>query len=342
MRTRSLTRLALGLLAALAVALPAKAAQEINIYSARHYDSDELIYDGFERATGIRVNVIEGGGPELLARLKAEGRNSPADIFMAVDAGNLWLAEKENLFAPASSAVLNARIPAALKNPKNLWFGFSTRARLIFANPSRVDPEQVASYEALADPRLKGKLCMRTSSAVYNLSLMGGMIARHGAAKAEAWARGVVANFARPPQGVDTSLLMSVAAGECAVTIANHYYYVRLLNSKLPREREAAKALTVVMPNQASTGAHVNISGAGMLAAAPHKANAVKFLEYLAGDEAQVIFAQHNYEFPAVASVPRPAVLAVFGTFRSDPTNVALYGTNQPQAQMVFDRAGWR
>src|SRR5688572_19358732 len=197
----------------LGLAAPAQAAGELNIYSARHYDSDDLLYDGFEKVTGIAVNVLEGDAPALIARLKAEGRNSPGDIFITVDAGNLWLAEKENLFQPANSALLAARIPAALKNPKNLWYGFSTRARLIFVNARRVDPRLVQSYEALADPRLKGQICMRSSGAVYNLSLLGGMIARHGPAKAEAWARGVVANFARAPSGADTSLLMSTAVG---------------------------------------------------------------------------------------------------------------------------------
>jgi iron(III) transport system substrate-binding protein len=332
----------LALALALTAAVPARAAAELNIYSARHYDSDALLYDGFEKATGIAINLIEGEGPELMARMKAEGRNSPADIFMTVDAGNLWLAEKENLFQPATSPVLEQRIPAALKNPKHLWYGFATRARLIFVNAKKVDPKLVQTYESLADPRLKGRLCMRSSSAVYNLSMLGGMIARLGPQKAEAWAKAVVANFAKPPQGVDTSLLLSVAAGECAVTIANHYYYMRLANSKLPRERAAAQALTVVLPNQQTSGTHVNISGAGLLASAPHKAAGLKFLDYLASDAAQNIFANANYEFPAVASVPRTRELAIFGVFKTDPTNVALYGQNQAQAQMIFDRAGWR
>src|SRR5215510_10404298 len=180
---------------------PAVAADALNIYSARHYESDDLLYDGFQVATGIPVNVIEGEGPELLARMRAEGKNSPADVFLTVDAGNLWLAEKENLFQPVQSKFLDARIPASLRNPKNLWFGFSTRARMIFVNASRVDPKLVQTYESLADPKLKGKICMRSSSAIYNLSLMGALIDHWGAAKAEQWARGVVSNFARPPQG---------------------------------------------------------------------------------------------------------------------------------------------
>jgi len=321
---------------------PAQAADSLNIYSARHYDSDEQLYDGFQDATGIPVNVIEGEGPELLARMKAEGKSSPADVFLTVDAGNLWLAEKENLFQPAQSKILDTRVPASLKSPKNLWFGFSTRARLIFVNSARVDPKLVQTYESLADPRLKGKICMRSSSAVYNLSLMGALIAHWGPAKAEEWAKGVVKNFARPPQGADTTLLQSVAAGECAVTLANHYYFVRLQTSKVKAELDAAKKLTLIFPDQDGLGTHVNISGAGVMASAPHKAVAVKFLEYMASNEAQNIVANANHEFPAVESFPRSRELTALGKFKADPLNVSVYGQNQAQAQAIFDRAGWR
>ena len=321
---------------------PAIAADELNIYSARHYDSDQLLYDGFQEATGIPVNVIEGDGPELLARMKAEGKSSPADVFLTVDAGNLWLAEKEGLFQPAQSKVLDARVPASLKSPTNLWFGFSTRARLIFVNPKRVDPNLVQTYDSLADPKLKGKICMRSSSAVYNLSLMGALIQRWGPQKAEAWAKGVVKNFARPPQGADTTLLQSVAAGECGVTLANHYYFLRLQNSKVKGEKDAAAKLTAIFPDQDDFGTHVNVSGAGVMASSPHKAVAVRFLEYMASDAAQNIIANANYEFPAVASVKRSPELSALGTFKADPLNVSFYGQNQAQAQAIFDRAGWR
>src|SRR5262245_14390446 len=324
------------------VSAPAHAVDGLNIYSARHYDSDALLYDGFQDATGIPVNVIEGEGPELLARMKAEGKNSPADVFLTVDAGNLWLAEKEQLFQPAQSKVLDSRIPASLKSPKNLWFGFSTRARLIFVNAARVGPKLVPTYQSLADPLLKGKICMRSSSAVYNLSLMGALIAHWGPQKAEQWAKGVVKNFARPPQGADTTLLQSVAAGECAITLANHYYFLRLQASKVRGEQEAAKKLTPIFPDQEGTGTHVNISGAGVLVSAPHRANAVKFLEFMASDAAQNIVANANYEFPAVATISRSRELTALGEFKIDPLNVATYGVNQAQAQAIFDRAGWR
>lgn len=328
--------------AVLAQTGPAAAADALNIYSARHYESDDLLYDGFQESTGIPVNVIEGEGPELLARMRAEGKNSPADVFLTVDAGNLWLAEKENLFQAVQSKVLDTRIPASLRNPKNLWFGFSTRARMIFVNPARIDPKLVQTYESLADPKLKGKICMRSSSAIYNLSLMGALIAHWGPQKSEQWARGVVANFARPPQGADTTLLQSVAAGECAITLANHYYFVRLETSKVRGEQDAAKKLRPIFPDQEGRGTHVNISGAGILASAPHKANAVKFLEFMASDEAQDIVANANYEFPVVGTTKRSRELAALGEFKIDPLNVATYGVNQAQAQAIFDRAGWR
>jgi iron(III) transport system substrate-binding protein len=213
---------------------------------------------------------------------------------------------------------------------------------MIFVNAARVDPKLVQTYESLADPRLKGKICMRSSSAIYNLSLMGALIAHWGPAKAEQWTRGVVANFARPPQGADTTLLQSVAAGECAVTLANHYYFVRLQTSKVRGEQEAAKKLTPIFPDQEGRGTHVNISGAGILASAPHKANAIKFLEYMASDKAQDIVANANYEFPAVGTTARSRELSALGEFKIDPLNVATYGVNQPQAQAIFDRAGWR
>ena len=320
----------------------ARAADEVNVYSARHYDSDALLYDGFRKATGIPVNLIEGGGPELLARLKAEGSNSPADIFLTVDAGNLWLAEQAGIFQPVSSKLLSSRIPANLRDPKNLWFGFSTRARAIFVNAKKVDPKLVQRYADLASSRLKGKICMRSSSAVYNLSLLGALIAHWGGAKADAWVKGVVANFARLPAGNDTSLLKEVASGACGVTIANHYYYLRLQTSKLAPEREAAKALTFVWPDQDGVGAHVNISGGGMMKYAPHKSAAVKFLEYLASDAAQRIFTDANYEFPTVAAVSSNDSVGALGKFRADPINVSVYGANQTKAQMMFDRDGWR
>ncbi len=320
---------------------PSLGAETVNIYSARHYDSDDLLYDGFEAATGIEVNVIEADAPALIARLNAEGANSPADVFLTVDAGSLWLAEKEDLFQPVTTPTLSTHIPASLRNPDDLWYGFSTRVRLIFVNPDKVDPALVQKYESLADPRLRGQICMRTSSQVYNLSLMGAMIERLGAAGAQQWANGVVANFAREPQGNDTSLILSVAAGECGVTIANHYYYIRLQRSANPQEMAATERVRPIFPDQDGVGTHVNISGAGVLVHAPHKDNAIRFLEYLASAQAQRIFVSASDEFPALETVALPASLLALGTFKRDPVNVSVYGKNQSEAQMIFDRAGW-
>ncbi len=337
------------LLAAMALAIAAfldhasaSAEDEVNIYSARHYDSDTLLFDGFRKATGIPVNVINGEGPELLARLKAEGANSPGDVFLTVDAGNLWVAEQQGIFRPVNSKILAARVPENLRDPKNLWFGFATRARLIFVNPKKVDPKLVQTYVALADPRLRGQICMRSSSAVYNLSLLADLIAHWGQQKAQAWVKGVVANFSHQPAGNDTSLLKEVASGVCGVTIANHYYFVRLLNSPLAAEREAAKALAVIFPDQQDFGTEVNISGAGVLKYAPHRAAAIKFLEYMTSDAAQKIFTNANYEFPGIASVPADPAVQALGRFKLDPINVSAYGKYQAQAQIIFDKEGWR
>lgn len=316
-------------------------AESVNIYSARHYDSDDALYSGFTEATGIQVNRIEGNGDELLARMKAEGRNSPADIFITVDAGNLWRAETEGLFQAVDSRVLQARIPENLRHPGNLWFGFATRARVIFVNPDKVDASRVRNYRDLADPALKGLVCMRSSSNIYNLSLLGAIISHEGEEAAQSWADGVVANFARPAQGNDTSQLLSVAAGECGVTLANHYYYIRLLSSPDPAQREAAAKLVLIWPDQDGNGTHVNISGAALLASAPHREAGIRFLEYLASDAAQTAFAMGNHEFPAVAG-DLPPELERLGSFTHDTINVSVLGENQPLAQTIFDRAGWR
>ncbi|MGQ0741259.1 MAG: Fe(3+) ABC transporter substrate-binding protein [Alphaproteobacteria bacterium] len=322
--------------------LAAVAATEVNIYSARHYPSDRLLYDGFTKSAGVKVNLIEGRGPELLARLKAEGKNSPGDVFLTVDAGNLWLAEQSHVFQPVRSAILESRIPANLRDPENLWFGFATRARAIFVNPTKVDPKSIKGYADLASPFLKGKVCMRSSSEIYNLSLLGALIAHWGEKRAGEWVKGVVANLAKPIAGNDTSLLKDVAAGACGVTIANHYYYVRLKTSENEADRRAANAVKIVWPDQDGFGTNVNISGGGVLKNAPHKQNAVKFLEYLASDAAQRVFTDENREFPIAPSVPPSDAVKALGPFKADTLNVAVFGENQAKAQMLFDKYGWR
>jgi iron(III) transport system substrate-binding protein len=342
---RAMNSIAQILAAAIAAfALVPALAQErvLNLYTSRHYQTDEALYENFTRVTGIRINRIEAGEDPLIERMKQEGARSPADVLMTVDAGRLWRAEQAGLFQSIRSKALEERIPAALRHPEGQWFGFSMRARPIFYAKGRVDPATLANYESLADPRHKGKVCIRSSSNVYNLSLMSSMITALGPEKAEAWARGVVANMARRPKGGDTDQLTAVAAGECDIAVANTYYYVRMLKSSRAADREAAQKLGVVFPNQKDRGAHVNVSGAGVARHAPHREAAIRFLEYLASDEAQAYFANGNNEYPVTGPVRGNPELAGLGDFRKDTANVALFGRNQGAAQQAYDRAGWK
>ncbi len=314
----------------------------LNLYSSRHYQTDEALYRDFTDQTGIQVRRIEGNGDELIRRIIAEGANSPADVFVTVDAGRLWRAEQAGLFAPVRSEALAGRIPANLRHPEGLWYGFSTRARMIFYDKRRFDGTGLSRYADLADPRWRGEVCIRSSGNIYNLSLLASIIAHQGAEAAELWAGGVVANFARPPQGGDTDQLKAVAAGECGVAVANSYYFARMLASDDPTDRAAVAALGWVFPDQDGHGTHVNVSGAGMVATAPNPDSARRFLEYLASDRAQTLFARGNNEYPATpAPLDNPA-LDELGEFRIDPINVALYGVHQAEAQRIYDRAGWR
>jgi iron(III) transport system substrate-binding protein len=332
------------LAAAAAAALPARGAaqaNELNVYSARHYQTDEKLYEAFTRQTGVRVKRIEGKEDELLERIRNEGPNSPADVFITVDAARLGQADALGLFAPVRSKVLEERIPANLRT--ETWFAFSTRARVIVHDREKIAPGDVQDYEDLASPKLKGKVCVRSGSHPYNLSLGSSLVAHLGEEKTEAWARGLVANLARPPKGGDTDQIRSVAAGECEVALANSYYVARLMRSEKPEDREVVRRIAVVWPNQKDRGTHVNVSGAGVLRTAPHRDAAVRFLEYLASDEAQVHFADGNNEWPAVATAPvtNPA-LERLGKFKADPLSVAALSRNTALAQKIFDRAGWR
>ena len=334
--------LALTLTAAAALLGAAGAqAQVVNLYTARHYQTDEALYANFTRETGIKVNRIEGKEDELLERIKNEGASSPADVFITVDASRLELADKAGVFQPAQSKALEARVPANLRTPN--WLAFSTRARVIVYDAKAVNPEWVQTYEDLANPRLKGQICVRSGSHPYNLSLGAALLTHDGEAKTEAWAKGLVGNFARAPKGGDTDQLRAVAAGECGVAIANTYYVARMMRSTKPEDVKDMAALTVVWPNQKSWGTHVNVSGAGVVKTAPNKANAVKFLEYLASDSAQAYFADGNNEWPVVksAAVKNPA-LEKLGAFKADELPVEKWAPNTAAAQKIFDRAGWR
>lgn len=330
------------LFAASLAALPA-AAQErtLNLYSARHYQTDEALYANFTRQTGIRINRIEGKEDELLERLKNEGANSPADVFITVDAARLAQADALGLFAPVKSKTLDERIPPNLRAED--WFAFSTRARVIIYNKAAVNPADIQTYEDLAHPRLKGKVCVRSGAHPYNLSLGSALIHHLGEQQAEAWARGLVANFARTPKGGDTDQIKAVALGECQVGLTNTYYVARLMRSTKPEDRKAMEKLGVIWPNQQSFGTHINVSGGGMLKHAPNRDAAVRFLEYLASDEAQAYFANGNNEWPVVRSaVTDNPALEAMGRFKPDALNVGTLSKNTALAQKVFDRAGWR
>jgi iron(III) transport system substrate-binding protein len=329
---------------ALAVPFVASAQENVlNLYTARHYQTDEALYENFTKQTGIKINRIEGQEDPLLERIKSEGANSPADVFITVDVGRLWRAQQAGIFAPVKSPVLESRIPANYRDPDGQWFGFSARARVIVFNKTTVKRDDIKDYEDLGDPRWKGKLCTRSSGHVYNLSLISSLIAHNGEAKTEQWAKGVVGNLARDPKGGDSDQLKAVAAGECDIAIANTYYVVRMFKSTKPDDIAVAEKLGVIWPNQGNRGVHMNISGGGMLKAAPHKEAAIKFLEYLAGDEAQSYFSNGNNEWPVVASVKvNNRELEAFGKFKADSINVAELGKNQALAQKIADRVGYK
>lgn len=334
----SLAALAAGL--ALAIGAQAAAAQEINIYSSRHYDNDTALYDNFTAATGVKVNRIEGTADELIARMKAEGANSPADIYLTVDAGRIWLADKEGLLQPIESATLTERIPEHLRHPEGHWFGLSQRARVIFYNKERV-PTPPQTYEALAQPDLKGKVCIRSATNIYNLSLMSAIIEHDGAEGAKAWATGLHDNLARQPEGGDTDQLKGLVSGACDVAVANTYYFARAQAETVEGLSEHVDQIGWVMPNQETTGTHMNIAAAGVAVNAPNKADAVKFLEYMVTDEAQAFFADQNHEFPVVAGVPVGPIAKEYGDFKTDTINLNVLGVNQPKAQAIFNEVGF-
>jgi iron(III) transport system substrate-binding protein len=315
----------------------------LNLYSARHYQTDEALYGNFTKQTGIKINRIELGDEPLLQRLKSEGANSPADVVLMVDAARLWRAQIDGLFQPIDSKVLNQRIPANLRSNDGSWFGFSTRARVIVFDKAKVKPAEVDTYEKLADPVNKGRVCTRSGSHPYMLSLIGAMVERSGEAATEQWARGMVANMARPPRGGDTDQIRAVAAGECGVALTNSYYWVRLMRSSDPKDRAVVEKVGFLWPNQATSGTHVNISGGGVARHAPNRANAIRFLEYLSSPEAQAYFANGNNEWPVVkgAEVNNPE-LASLGKFKMENVPISSIGKGQIAAQRILDKVGYR
>ncbi|MBL8347324.1 MAG: extracellular solute-binding protein [Rubrivivax sp.] len=338
------------LAAALSVlaALPVTAQERVlNLYSARHYQTDEALYGNFTKATGIRINRVEADDAGILARLKAEGTASPADVILLVDAARLWRGEQDGLFQPVKSAVLDRRIPPQLRGTDSgqgpQWVAVSTRARVIVYDKAAVKPADVDSYDKLAAPALKGKICIRSGSHPYNLSLFGSVLERQGPARTEAWLKGVADNLARAPKGGDTDQIRSVAAGECAVALTNTYYFARLLRSTTAADRDLVARVGVIFPDQAGAGTHVNISGAAVARHAKHRDAAVAFLEYLSGDEAQRMLADGNNEYPAVPGVQtdNPALIAM-GKFKAETVPIAKVGAATAQVQQMLDRVGFK
>ncbi|WP_119156611.1 extracellular solute-binding protein [Caldimonas tepidiphila] len=339
----------LSLLAAALATSPAAFAQEkvLNLYSARHYSTDEALYSNFTKATGIKINRVDADDAGILARLKSEGSASPADVVLLVDAARLWRAEVDGLFQPVKSKVLDERIPATLRSKDEgqgpQWFGFSTRARVVVYNKTAVKKDDVDTYEELGDPKNKGKVCTRSGSHPYNVSLFGAMMEHLGPQKTEQWLKGVVDNMARAPKGGDTDQIKAVASGECGIAITNTYYLARLMRSSSPDDRAVIEKVGVVFPNQQSWGTHVNIAGGAVARNAPNREAAVKFLEYLASNDAQNYFANGNNEWPVVKGLrlSNPALEAM-GDFKTETIPVSVVGMNQVKVQQMLDRVGYK
>jgi len=341
----------LTLLMSMAVATPVMAQDKVlNIYSARHYPTDEALYGDFTKATGIKINRVDADDAGILARLKAEGAASPADVILLVDATRLWRAEVDGLFLPIKSKVLDEAIPANLRakpadNGGTAWFGLSTRARVVVFDKLRYTKADFESYEKLADPKFKGQLCVRSGSHPYNLSLFGAMTEHLGPQKTEVWLKGLVDNMARSPKGGDTDQIKAVAAGECGFALTNTYYLARMMRSTNPGDKAVAEKIGVVFPNQNSWGTHMNIAGGAVAKNAKNVDNAVKFLEYLASPSAQNHFANGNNEWPAAKGVnfDNPALKAMSGgAFKSELVPISAVGMNQVKVQQMLDRVGFK
>ncbi len=319
----------------------AMAEGEVNIYSSRHYDTDERLYSDFEDATGITINRIEGNADELIARMQAEGRNSPADVLITVDTSRLTRAKDAGILQAAESAVLEAKVPGYLQDEDNQWFGFSQRSRIIFYDKADVT-EPPMTYQDLADPKYKGQVCIRSGTNAYMQTLLAALVEHMGEEAARDWAAGVVANFSRDPQGGDTDQLRGLVSGECDVALSNTYYFARAIRTDVSGVTAEIDTIGWSFPNQDGTGAHMNLSGAGLAAHAPNKENAIKFLEYLASDQAQKYFSAGNDEYPAVPGVGLSPSVAALGFFKPDDVDLSAVAKNIPTAQKIFNEVGWK
>ncbi|EMR02414.1 Fe(3+) ABC transporter substrate-binding protein [Cesiribacter andamanensis] len=320
----------------------AQAAGEVNVYTHRHYESDQELFRRFEQQTGIKVNVVSASADELIQRLQMEGQNSPADVLITVDGGRLWRAKSQGLLSPVQSKVLTDNIPAPFRDKEGQWFGLTYRARILAYDSTRIRPGQLATYADLANPRFKGQILVRSSDNLYNQSLLASIIAHEGSEAALRWAKGVVANMARQPKGNDRDQVKTVTSGQGSIAIVNSYYIGNMLASEDAAEAEAGRKVKVFFPNQEGRGTHINVSGGGVTRHAPNRQNAIKFLEYLSSDEAQQVFAQANYEYPVKEGVAWSPTLQKWGRFKADTLDLEALGRYNAEAVTIFDKAGWK
>ena len=321
-------------------------ASEVNVYTSRHYDSDEKIYTDFKNLTGIKVNIISGKGKALMERLRLEGKNSPADLFITSDAGNLWKIQKDGMFKEILSEKVKKTVPKNFRGPNNEWVGIAKRSRVIFYSPERVTDFEIKNitYEDLADPKWKGRLVVRSSGNIYNQSLVASLISSIGIERTEKWAKGIVKNFARKPQGNDRSQILAVANGEADIAIANTYYIGLMLSGeKGVEQKNAAEKVSMIFPGQADTGTHINISGVGILKNAPNTSNAEKLIEYLLTDKVQKHIIDNTYEYSIKSNIMPNKIIAEFGlNFKTDEIYASEFGKFNAEAVRLMDRAGWR
>lgn len=329
-------------LSALVLGSSLMAASEVNVYSHRHYDTDKKLFKMFEEKTGIKVNVVKAKASALIKRMSSEGKNSPADVLITVDAGRLFQAKQKDLLQSIESDYLTKNIPAALRDKDSKWFALTKRSRVaVYAIASGMD-KKLSTYEDLADPKFKGQIMVRSSGNIYNQSLMAAMIAHNGEEYALKWAKGVVANMAKKPKGNDRYQVKAVANGIGSVAIANTYYIGKMVNNKDAAQREAVKKVKVFFPTFKDGGTHINVSGAGVAKYAPNKANAIKFIEFMASKDAQKLFAEGNYEYPVLAGVKSSDLVSSWGTFKDDTISINTLGENNAKAVKLFDLAGWK
>lgn len=314
---------------------------QINVYSHRHYDSDKILFKKFTDETGIKINVIKGSADQLIERLISEGEKSPADILLTVDAGRLHRAKMAGILQSVESQKLNDNVPSSMRDPDGHWFGLTVRARVLVYSKDRVDPSQLSTYEDLASTKWKGKIAVRSSSNIYNQSLMASIIAANGTTQALSWAKSVRKNMARAPRGSDRDQARAVAAGLADVAIMNTYYLGILANSSNPKDRDVFKKVSVFFPNQTGRGTHINISGGGVTKSSKNKKNAIKFLEFLTSSESQKIFGNVNYEYPIKIETSKSELLKSWGSFKADKVNLSILGIKNSEAVKLFDKAGW-